>query len=1076
MNKVLSTTLKIYIFFLLGKIYAQTPLLPPASMPESVVISTPDVMSFQKYGNTPINLYSGKSDIVIPFYEIQAGKIKVPVTLTYNSGGIKVDEIASSAGLGWNLNATGNILVGVKDLRDGVLKYETYGTPVKIPIDIGYNRRYFLKDPIYNSNAELYANLDSSPDFYYVNAPGLNNVFIIDDSNPNDYQTSHTQRKYVSSFLYPKGYKLAELKQENLGSFQGIGFTGEEDGNPSLNIPTKPADVNVVGFVTFKTFTITNEQGLVYTFSVGNMIETRTLPVLVDPTIARLDPSYSMGINTYNLTSIYDPSTQQKVDFFYEKYQITQPQRIKFLSKKNNIGTSDSCNFGFIPEFEGQPIYSNEQLIKYQAATRLQKIVYNGGEVTFSYLLDREDYNDQSLDLITINDNLGNTIKNYRLRYSYFDSKEGCTEKECKRLRLDQIDEWFPKAKLYYKFEYNYTNKLPKRFSYEQDFLGYYNNNGYQNTAYIGAKESGPQPKLYFYPNKGEFSILPFEKKNDTQGRQITGDYSFVPNDYSLTGLLKKVTYETGGFTELNYENHTFNFDGAEYIAGGARVESQVINDGNGNVRNIKYKYQEIDGKSSGYISGLPIFAYPNSKITNPNSPPGQWTPFSFTTYDFDKSGLELTHDTFVGYSRVEEIETGNGKTETLFYSPKDYPDNKSVKQYRDDCGRYLTENSAFPGKLFEDLKSRRGTLKLKRILDESGNKISESENVYEYKIFSSIDIKNHSPYRISDNKYNPRIRVPNYYVSETSKINRERNLQTKVITTEYFKNNPVLNTSTNYVYDPNLDLLKEMTVVNSDGSEIKTRYRYPLDYDLAPLSLVSSNDKLIDIAALVTNNIVNTPIEINNSIVKGGEEYMTDGQLNYFENLKPEKFFKLESSALINVNDFNFSTVMYPPGFVADSRYKEKTSFTKYDNKGNILEIKPADGIVTSYIWGYNSQYPIAKVVNATYQEITNVLGASTLTRLNDGVKYMPIPPNPQIQKIPLTDAEVRSMLSVLRTNLTNAQITTYTYKPLIGMTSETDINDKTTYYEYSDLNKLKIVKDNEGNILSENEYNYKK
>lgn len=567
MNKILTIALKISIIFLLGNGYAQTVLLPHATISEDVIISTPDVMSFQKYGNVPISLYNGKIDMTIPFYEIQAGKIKIPINLTYNSGGIKVDEIASGVGLGWNLNAGGNILVGINDFADGTLKYELRGY---LPIDVGYVKKYFLKNPMFNSNVEWSTNVDSKPDFYYVNAPGLNNVFILDDANPDNYQIPETSRKYIPSFLYPKGYKIAQLDLENLGSFHGIGFTGEEDGNPDLNIPVKDFNVNIAGYFDYN-FNITNENGLIYNFRSGNIVESRTLPVLVDTSAFSFDPSYSLDTNTYNLTSIYDPSTQQKVEFIYEKYQITAPQRIKFLSKKNNIGNSDPCNFGFIPEFEGQPIYSNEKLIKYTAATRLQKIIFSSGEVEFLYLNNRQDYDDKTLDLIRIKDTQGNIIKSYRLKYSYFDSKEGCSQKECKRLKLDQIDEEYTgETKLYYSFDYYYTNKLPKRFSYEQDYLGYYNNNGYQNTAYIGAKESGPQPKLYFYPNKGAFSILPFKKTNDSQGREITGDYSFMPNGNSLTGLLKKVTYETKGFTEFKYENHTFNFDGAEYIAGGA--------------------------------------------------------------------------------------------------------------------------------------------------------------------------------------------------------------------------------------------------------------------------------------------------------------------------------------------------------------------------------------------------------------------------------------------------------------------------------------------------------------------------
>jgi YD repeat-containing protein len=54
------------------------------------------------------------------------------------------------------------------------------------------------------------------------------------------------------------------------------------------------------------------------------------------------------------------------------------------------------------------------------------------------------------------------------------------------------------------------------------------------------------------------------------------------------------------------------------------------------------------------------------------------------------------------------------------------------------------------------------------------------------------------------------------------------------------------------------------------------------------------------------------------------------------------------------------------------------------------------------------------------------------------------------------------------------DAQMTTYTYAPLIGVTSKCDINNKITYYEYDGLGRLSVVRDQDKNILKTYCYNY--
>ena len=52
---------------------------------------------------------------------------------------------------------------------------------------------------------------------------------------------------------------------------------------------------------------------------------------------------------------------------------------------------------------------------------------------------------------------------------------------------------------------------------------------------------------------------------------------------------------------------------------------------------------------------------------------------------------------------------------------------------------------------------------------------------------------------------------------------------------------------------------------------------------------------------------------------------------------------------------------------------------------------------------------------------------------------------------------------------------VTTYTYDPLVGVTSITDPKGYTTYFNYDEHGRLKQVKDTNQFLLSENFYHYK-
>src|SRR5690554_4609742 len=98
-------------------VLAQDPINDPFKIPEFVPKS-PEVASFQRYGDIPVSNYTGVPNIGISIHTVKLKDLQVPISLSYHAGGIKVDQEATFVGLGWNLAAGGNITLNPKGSVD----------------------------------------------------------------------------------------------------------------------------------------------------------------------------------------------------------------------------------------------------------------------------------------------------------------------------------------------------------------------------------------------------------------------------------------------------------------------------------------------------------------------------------------------------------------------------------------------------------------------------------------------------------------------------------------------------------------------------------------------------------------------------------------------------------------------------------------------------------------------------------------------------------------------------------------------------------------------------------------------
>lgn len=251
-------------------------------------------------------------------------------------------------------------------------------------------------------------------------------------------------------------------------------------------------------------------------------------------------------------------------------------------------------------------------------------------------------------------------------------------------------------------------------------------------------------------------------------------------------------------------------------------------------------------------------------------------------------------------------------------------------------------------------------------------------------------------------------------------------------VTKEYF-DGQTMETKVRKNYDSAIDYLPRNETVLSNGKELsKTTFYYPKDSNVEGSQQLTDENKLTEV--VLVEKSINETLAVSQK-----KDYKPFGN-----KILPYKI----TSQKGNTNDVS-------------------ELHLDYLVSGDLKESKINDGKESSYIWGYEGRHIIAKIDNASYSQIESyVPSLQSLSNLDidtcQGFSGC-------------SEANLRVSLANLREAFPEAQVTTYTYDPLIGVTSITDPRGQTIYYKYDDFNRLEAVRDAGGNLLEETEYNYK-
>ncbi|MBT1704911.1 hypothetical protein [Chryseosolibacter indicus] len=521
-------------------------------------------------------------------------------------------------------------------------------------------------------------------------------------------------------------------------------------------------------------------------------------------------------------------------------------------------------------------------------------------------------------------------------------------------------------------------------------------------------------------------------------------------------GILNKIIYPTKGYSEFTYQAHKaqYSFGTALVTGGGLRIYEIKNYLEDGTLAEKKwYKYGEGEsgiGIANTYPDKMDFLTQSRTLITHNdgyiNIPHLCEIIYTDRYSTFPKLSYFLSGSSAV-YPQVTEY-IGNdsealGKT---VYRYEVFPDEKlnpygaTYRQYSPDT--YLRTNQWKTGNLLsKKVYKKEGAIyqEIQSIVNTYKDiNTSEFRNVhvlpyvefgYNYPGQNLPDIKKnycsplwaeHREHFGGVSAYGSSLSPYDYYNYFTSTGQRVLSATDETI--------DGVTTHTSYATYNEIGRLTNFTRITSAGDNVTTNFKYPADFTYSPYINMK--------AANILTPVIEKTIYNNGNLLK--REVSRYGFWH-------SRFFALSS---------------YEEGYGNESPVSRLTY--SYDLKGNIQELFKDDGTKSVYLWGYRGRYPIAQILNTTYNEVKNVLGQALIDRVTDA-------------NTP-SDADLLAINNLRNSvSLSRAKLRTYMYRPLIGMASQTDFNGRTTYYRYDSFGRLKYMEDNDGNLVQKYNYHYK-
>ncbi|HEY5370683.1 MAG TPA: hypothetical protein VIJ75_16990 [Hanamia sp.] len=991
---------------------AQT-LYPDPVVNESYVSSSPEAQAMENYGTTPTTLYLGLPAINVPLYQISCGSLSMPISLNYDYNGLYPLQDASWVGLGWSLNAGGVITRTIEGYADSSqnsgYNYGQYN--IIDTLFTSYNYNNFLQNAYNNNLSYAHKSYDMAPDIF-------------------DCEFYNGSGKF---FWYNgKAYQLSYDKQ--------IG----------ISWPSNSGSI-----------TITTAEGTTYTFGAK---DTTTINVYGGPIYAPL-----RYFSAWHLSMVVSADKKDTISLTYVPYNWQQ----------NSVSyqTSYTLSTGVQADLGNDP--NNYYVNPVTVSQVLQSIRCRNTRVNF-IPESREDLNTNypGLQEIDVIDSLsGNIVKRNKFSYEYFGPGGDITFERLKLKRVNSINTQLTGDSLTYTFKYasEYAN-FPSKATQGFDYWGFYNGQD-TNETILPAASTGN-----YYP------IPP--------GSATIGSSNSMPYfNYCSYGALDTIVYPAGGYSVFTYEQNS----NVNNSAGpGICLQSITNYNNNSSMPSLQKKYSYLLDSStlSSGINGSPpvLSGVPFSVNDGTNT-------YNYTNYNasFSSQGSGALSSLFY-YQKVSETMISGNET------------------HRSD--HYF---QMFPG-AFLDVRQTKEVDYINKINTNIFTPVTKT--ITSYNTVNDTSFYSVYPY-ISQENYNknqhPPITYTYAYGFGYNSWSTNWTFPSFQETVQYDQNGDSIVNTVNFNFNTTTRNLASAQQSSSDGQTITQKFKYPEDYTtnltgnmitsrvLSPIIekeswlKQDSNDSLL-ISGIVTmfdqtifkptstySIETTSPIRSLNNETKSGSlyssilsdsRYILKGSMQYDANNNLSVAAKANDLSTSYLWDYNHSEPIaeVKNAAQADIAY---TSF-EADGKGNWAFTGAVTADVTSPTGNncYNIGQASGSITksglsgSSTYTVSYWIKNSSTPLTIAGTVSGYPIK-GKTINNWTYFEHKITGQSSVnvsgtgtlyideLRLYPYNAQMVTFTYTPLIGKSSECDGDNRISYYQYDGFGRLKVVLDQDHNII---------